>query len=126
MDEDVARLLLAPVEPDPEFILAAEQCRAGRALLYWSQGKLARRACVAKSTVLDFETGRHTPLAANRRRIRDALVAAGIVFVDAGEDSGHGACLARQRRRRRPKVRQRRADRTPEVILALEAVPRFK
>ena len=85
MDEDVARLLLAPVQPDPELILATEQCRAGRALLYWSQGKLARRARVAKSTVLDFETGRRTPLAANRRRTRDAFVAGEIVFIDAGD-----------------------------------------
>lgn len=40
-------------------ILLPEQCRAARGLLDWTQERLATLAGVSRSTVRDFECGRH-------------------------------------------------------------------
>lgn len=65
-----------------------EQVRAARALLGWSQQNLAGKACVAVSTVADFERGQRNLVANNAFAIRQALEAAGILFTETGVSHG--------------------------------------
>ena len=64
--------------------LTAEQVKAARALLAWSQQELAGAARVATSTVADFERGARTPTENNALAIRKALENEGLQFVAAG------------------------------------------
>jgi transcriptional regulator with XRE-family HTH domain len=62
--------------------LTAAQCRAARALLGWTQQRLADAARVARATVRDFEGGRH-----HLHRSTEALVVAALAADPAlGED----------------------------------------
>ncbi len=66
-------------------MLTAEQSRAARGWLDWSQSDLAERANVSLSTIRDFEKGRRTPFANNLDAIRRAFVDAGIEFLSEGD-----------------------------------------
>jgi transcriptional regulator with XRE-family HTH domain len=67
-----------------EDTFVAAQCKAGRALLGWSQGDLANKASVAVSTVADFERGQRSPVPNNLEAMRRALEAEGIQFAQGG------------------------------------------
>ncbi|MFG1282264.1 helix-turn-helix domain-containing protein [Xanthobacter autotrophicus] len=70
-------------------MLTPAQCRAARALIGWSQPKLAAACGAGVSTIRDFETGKRTPIANNLTAIRAALEAAGVIFVaENGEGAG--------------------------------------
>jgi transcriptional regulator with XRE-family HTH domain len=71
-------------DPDEPMELIPEQCRAARALLFWSQERLARSAGLGISTIYDFERGRRNVSADAVRSIRLALENAGIVLNDNG------------------------------------------
>jgi transcriptional regulator with XRE-family HTH domain len=64
--------------------ISPEQCRAARVFLGLSQHELARRAEVARGTLVDFESSKRKPLANNRTAIRLALEKAGIEFTEDG------------------------------------------
>jgi transcriptional regulator with XRE-family HTH domain len=64
-------------------MMSTHQCRAARALLGWSQEKLAREAHVGVVTVRTFEAGRTQPVPATLKAMRDALAAAGVEFIPA-------------------------------------------
>lgn len=64
--------------------LSAEDIRAARALLQWSQADLAQAASVGVSTVADFEKGLRTPIANNVASVRRALEGAGVTFTPVG------------------------------------------
>ena len=69
-------------------MLTAEQLRAARALLGWSQGQLAEAADLALSTIKRME-GSDGPVRGNVENVRSArsaLEAAGVAFID--EDGG--------------------------------------
>jgi Predicted transcriptional regulators len=68
-----------------------EQCRAGRALVGWSQDQLASASKVAKATIANFELGKRTPYDRTLQDVRQALEAAGVVFLSEGELSSGGA-----------------------------------
>lgn len=70
--------------------MSPSQCRAGRALLNWSQDQLAENAQVARATIADFETVGRMPMRNNMVSIRSALEAAGVAFIDEEGDSGAG------------------------------------
>ncbi|TIL64503.1 transcriptional regulator [Mesorhizobium sp.] len=59
------------------------QCRAARALLDWTQPRLADAAKLGLSTVVDFEKQRrHTISEDAKTAIRTAIEAAGIEFIN--------------------------------------------
>lgn len=63
------------------------QCRAARALLDWSQQRLAEAAVIGNATIRNFESGRSAPQRATLDVLRRALEAGGVVFV---EENGEG------------------------------------
>jgi transcriptional regulator with XRE-family HTH domain len=70
-------------------MISAAQCRAGRALLDWSQQQLADAARVGVVTVRQFENGGSAPRNATLDVIQRALEAAGVIFVsENGEGPG--------------------------------------
>jgi hypothetical protein len=72
--------------------LTASQCRAGRALIDWSQQQLSQAASIDVQTVADFEKRFRAADETTRRRLRAALEAAGVVFI-AENGGGAGARL---------------------------------
>ncbi|WP_286296545.1 helix-turn-helix transcriptional regulator [Aminobacter sp. SS-2016] len=60
------------------------QCRAARALVNWTQPRLADAAGVSPSTLRDFESGKRTPIGNNLTAIRGALESAGVIFLESG------------------------------------------
>lgn len=91
-------------------MLTAEQSRAARAWLDWSQETLAERASVSPSTVRDFEKGRRVPIPNNLQAMRQALEAAGIQLLFDPEGKALGVAVAARpaltRERRAPQARQ--------------------
>ena len=73
-------------------ILLPAQCRGARGLLSWSQGDLAERAGVSRSTVKDFETERHALHHSTERLLIEALEAGGVALI-APDDAGAGVRL---------------------------------
>ena len=71
--------------------LSPAQCRAARALIGWSQSRLAQVAKVAPATIATFETGKRIPYDRTLDDLRDALTAAGVVFLDKGAERAGGA-----------------------------------
>ena len=69
------------------------QCRAARGLLDWTQEHLADVAGVSRSTVRDFEKGRHDLSRASAAQITGALEQAGVFLIPAGR-MGPGVRLA--------------------------------
>lgn len=77
--------------------LTPGQCRAARGLIDWTQEELAEKAGVSRSTVRDFEKGRHDLHRASAAVIRTALEAAGVVLITPGDGLGSGVRLADDR-----------------------------
>ncbi len=74
------------------FLISPEQCRAARALLNWTQAELASRAGTIRANVVMFERGQ-TASATTRRRLHQALEAAGVMFMRADAVGGAGVML---------------------------------
>jgi predicted KAP-like P-loop ATPase len=68
--------------------LTPAQCRAARALLGWSQARLARQSGVATSTVADFERGQRSPVQNNLDAMKQSLEAAGVTLLPGGVIAG--------------------------------------
>jgi transcriptional regulator with XRE-family HTH domain len=82
--------------------MTPEQCRAGRALLDWSQEDLAQRSQVAARTVRYFEKGERELIPGNIAALRRAFENAGVVFIDQN-GGGPGVRLAKPMKRKRGK-----------------------
>lgn len=68
--------------------LFPEQCRAARGLLNWTQEQLAGLAGVSRSTVRDFENGRHKLHRATEAVIVKTLEQAGISLQSGRREVG--------------------------------------
>jgi transcriptional regulator with XRE-family HTH domain len=68
----------------PLMQLLPEQSRAARALLDWTQTELARRAGVSRSTVRDFEGGRHALSPVSEAQIVAVFEGAGVDLLPPG------------------------------------------
>jgi len=68
-------------------MITAEQCRAARALLKWTQRQVAEKTDLALSTIKDFEAERRIPHASNLAEIERIFTWAGIEFTN-GEAPG--------------------------------------
>jgi len=75
-------------------LLIPQQCRAARGLLDWTQEELAERASVSRSTIRDFENGRHCLHAGTAAQVVEALEAGGALLIPA-DDAGPGVRLRR-------------------------------
>lgn len=62
-----------------------EQCRAARGLLDWTQEELAEAAGVSRSTVRDFEKGRHDLRRVSVSQVVAAFEKAGVRFISADQ-----------------------------------------
>ena len=78
--------------------ITPEQCRAGRALLNWSQDRLVAEAGMGRATLTDFESSKREPYARTLKRIRTALEKAGVIFV-AENGEGPGVRLRKAKKR---------------------------
>lgn len=70
--------------------ITADQCRAARSLLNWTQEQLATNASVSRATVADFESNARQPMKNNSRSIGDCMFAAGVEFIPEQGGSGVG------------------------------------
>jgi hypothetical protein len=66
-------------------MISPAQSRAGRALVDWSQERLAEAAHLGLSTIRDFEKGRRAPGHNNLVAIQVALESAGVEFTNGGQ-----------------------------------------
>ena len=82
-------------------MVTPEQCRAGRALLAWSQQQLAAKARVAIVTVQQLEAGIGQPRWATLDVIRRALETAGVEFI--AENGGGAGVRLRKRAKEKPR-----------------------
>jgi transcriptional regulator with XRE-family HTH domain len=79
-------------------IIVPAQIRAARALLGWSQERLAVKASVALTTIRDVENQRRSMSAPNVSRICAALQNAGIRFLPSSGTGGPGVALRKKLR----------------------------
>jgi len=78
-----------------------EQIRMARAGLGISVRELAEASGVAESTILRFESGKGGMQTGTLTRIREALEADGVMFVDADDAIGPGVRLKLKQKRKR-------------------------
>jgi transcriptional regulator with XRE-family HTH domain len=62
--------------------ISASQLRAARALLGWSQEKLAEKAHLPFASLLDYESGARAMQADTAARLKHVLEQAGVVFAE--------------------------------------------
>lgn len=76
-------------------MITAQQIRGARGLLGWTQGDLAKAAGISLPALNNLERRASDPRASTMRRIEQALVDAGIEFIDA---NGGGAGVRQKHR----------------------------
>jgi transcriptional regulator with XRE-family HTH domain len=79
--------------------ISAEQCRAARGLLGWSQTDLSNVSETATKTIADFERGAREPYERTLNDIQVALEKAGVEFI-AENGGGAGVRLAKRGKRK--------------------------
>jgi len=70
--------------------------RAGRALLGLSQEELAGLAGLSRQILVRIEKGEQNVLVESIEKVRAALEARGVIFINASQDHGPGVAMARK------------------------------
>lgn len=85
-------------------MITGTQIRAARALLGWSQSELARRSGASLPTIKRLEASGDDPAGTvkTNEKIRIAVEAADIVFIDDDADGGRGVRIGHRDRTRAP------------------------
>ena len=83
-------------------MFTAEQCRAARGLLDWSQQDLATKAGVGVVTVRQIDAGSTEPRRATLVVLKQAFEEAGVEFIDEN-GGGPGVRLRKRQRPKKPK-----------------------
>jgi transcriptional regulator with XRE-family HTH domain len=113
--------------------ITADQCRAARSLLNWTQDQLATNAVVSRATIADFESNTRQPMKNNLRSIADCMFAAGIEFIEEEDGKGVGVRFRDRKLEYTSNVRIDRFNRTATMrmryagedfvcVIALDAV----
>jgi predicted transcriptional regulator len=89
-------------------VLTPEQLRAARALVGWSREALAEKAGVPAITTKQFENGDTDPRLSTLHKWRRSLEAAGVRFLDADPQDGHGVRLSKEAEAKAEAVRAKR------------------
>ena len=76
-----------------KLIASPEQIRAARAMLGWSQQKLASESKVGRTTIFRIERGEDDANNASRAKLQTTLEENGIEFLPANGDRGEGIRL---------------------------------
>ncbi|UHS56813.1 helix-turn-helix domain-containing protein [Agrobacterium vaccinii] len=71
-------------------MLTSSQCRAARALLDWSQQKLADQSRIGNATIRNFESGKSVPQNATVEMLQQCFEQAGVKFIDDNQTSAAG------------------------------------
>lgn len=74
-------------DPKPTLLTPA-LCRGARGLLDWTQADLAERAQVSRSTIRDFEGGRHELHRATEAQLRHAFEQEGVSLTSNDRELG--------------------------------------
>ena len=79
-------------------MISAEQIRAARALLGWTQADLARRSGISEVAIKNVERGMTDPRSSTLRALITAFEKAGVIFLPSGNtrDGGPGVRLKRK------------------------------
>jgi DNA-binding XRE family transcriptional regulator len=83
-------------QPDNDTILSPALCRAARGYLDWTQAELAEESGVSRSTIRDFEGGRHGVHRATESQLRLAFEKAGLSFKREGSECPGVYCPGEQ------------------------------
>jgi len=113
--------------------ITADQCRAARSLLNWTQDQLAKNAVVSRATITDFESNTRQPMKNNLRSIADSMFSAGIEFIPEQDGKGVGVRFRDRKLEYTSNVRIDRFNRTASIsmryagkdflcVIALDAV----
>lgn len=67
-------------------MITPAQCRAARALLDWSQQRLADESKIGNATIRNFESGKSKLQHATEDVLVRAFIQAGVIFIDPNGD----------------------------------------
>jgi transcriptional regulator with XRE-family HTH domain len=67
--------------------------RAARVLVGWTREDLAAKSGVFVNTIKNFESGISDPNLSTLHKLRGALAAAGVIFIDPDDQDGPGVRL---------------------------------
>jgi len=81
-------------------MITPAQLRAARALVGWSREILAKKSGVGSPTIRDFELNKSDPKQGTVQKWRLALEGAGVRFIDADDEDGHGVRLRADKKKR--------------------------
>ncbi len=96
--------------------MTPEQCRAGRALLNWTQDVLESRSGVAKKTLADFERGAQIPHRKSLLELQYALEAGGVQLIP--ENGGGAGVRLKDAAPRLVRRRISRIDRVATIVVS--------